>query len=111
MYDFILQIFFITSLSVIIYLMARSLPRVQEGEGHVTISDYLERWVAKLPLSKIDNSLNKRIEKFLRRTKVLVLKLDNSINRHLNKRKEDSVEEGSSIDLVNQLNKKEVKKG
>ncbi len=111
MYDFLLQIFFITSLAVIIYLMARSLPRVQEGEGHVTLSDYLEKWVAKLPLSKIDSSLNNRIEKFLRRIKVLVLKLDNSINRHLNKRKEDVDEEGASLELVSQLKKKEVNKG
>jgi len=111
MYDFLLQIFFITSLAVIIYLMARSLPRVQEGEGHVTLSDYLEKWVAKLPLSKIDSSLNNRIEKFLRRIKVLVLKLDNSINRHLNKRKEDVDEEGACLELVSQLKKKEVNKG
>jgi poly-D-alanine transfer protein DltD len=111
MYDFILQTFFITSLAVIIYLMARSLPRIQEAEGHVTLSDYLEKWVAKLPLSKIDDSLNNRLEKFLRRTRVLVLKLDNSINRHLNKRKENGNDEGASIELVNQLNNKEVKKG
>ncbi len=88
MYDFILQLFLIGSLVVLIYLMARALPRVEEAGEEVKIYNYIERWIAKLPLAKIDHFFNTNFEKTLRKTKVVVMRFDNFLNRHLNNRKE-----------------------
>ena len=104
MYDFFLQLFFISSLAVIVYLMARALPRVQEEEGYTTTAlEYLEGWVKKLPLSKIDRSLNTRFEKTLRKIRVVVLRLDNVIHNHLSNRRNG--ENSAGGDLFDQLRK------
>ena len=106
MYDFILQLFLITSLAIIIYLMARALPRIEEGGPRVTAYDYLEGWVKKLPLAKIDNSLNIYVEKTLRKTRVVVMRFDNFLHNHLNNKKNGD-QNGSSVEFLKAINKKD----
>lgn len=82
MYDFIVQIVLVGSLAVMIYLLARALPRVTDDQG-VMPSGFFDRLVDKLPLERIDVFISAALEKMLRKAKILVLKLDNVINSYL----------------------------
>lgn len=104
MYDFVLQLFLVSSLALIVYLLARALPRVEEEETCPKFFNCMERWFKKLPLAKIDNSLNNYFEKTLRKARVVVMKADNAINKHLNNRKNNNgADNGSSSDLIDQI--------
>ncbi len=92
MYDFLLQIIFFTSLAFIIYLLARTLPRVSEEEaasGSLK-ENYFDKLIKKLPLDKIDVAFNLFTGKILRRLKIVILKIDNLLNRLLNKTKSEN---------------------
>lgn len=90
MYDFLLQMSFFLSLGVILYLMARALPRVDEvAEVHHAPGPF-DRLLSKLPLKKIDERLDLFFEKFLRRLKVLVMRIDNAINSSLSRFKKSN---------------------
>ena len=90
MYDFILQLFLVSSLGVIVYMMARALPRVaDEIESPVTFYDYMERWLEKLPIHHLDQKINHSLFKFLKRIRVIIMKLDNNIVHGLGKLKKN----------------------
>lgn len=73
------------SLSGVLYLMARALPRVEEAPGSDERRGLLDRWAHSQIPEKIDGALNSWLLKFLRKFKVFVLKLDNTISGHLRK--------------------------
>ena len=106
MYDFILQLFFIGSLSVIVYMMARALPRVAHSEPHrVTIYEYIDNWLSRLPLHHFDNRLAASWEKWLRRTRVTVMKMDNYLLHKINNTKKNGNGNGNSIkELLEKVN-------
>jgi|SRR3989338_2019892 len=84
MYNFILQTIVMVSLGTLIYLAARSLPRVSETDLKPdSLSDVLDRTIKKLPFEKADAAASYYLEVLLRRFKVAVLKLDNLLTRHL----------------------------
>lgn len=87
MYDFLLQTSFFLSLGVIIYLMARAVPRVNDAGETIHTVNAFDRLLSKLPLHEIDEKLNLLSEKFLRKLKILVMRSDNFINYYLNKLK------------------------
>ena len=82
MFDFITQLIFASALVVMVYLLARALPRIADDAGAVPASAF-DKLVDRLPLEQIDGALVSTFEKILRKTRVLVLKLDNAINRYL----------------------------
>lgn len=82
MYDFIVHLVLVGSLAIMIYLLARALPRVVDEQGTVA-SGFFDRLVDRLPLQRIDLMLSEFFVKFLRKAKILVLKLDNTINNYL----------------------------
>ena len=82
MYDFIVQLVLVGSLGVMIYLLARALPRVTDDHG-VMPAGFFDRLVDRLPLERIDVAASSFFEKTLRKAKVLVLKMDNVINQYL----------------------------
>ncbi len=94
---FIFTLVLMFSLSAILYLMVRALPRVAETDGTLggnsiagstgagTPRGLLDRWAhSELP-EKIDASFNSWLLKFLRKFKIFILKLDNMISTHLRK--------------------------
>lgn len=90
MYNFFLQTIAFVSLGAIIYLFARAIPRVNDsGEENIGkpsgLRSYFDRLGSRLPLSKIDAILNSFFEKFLRKSKVIVMKVDNLLNMYINK--------------------------
>ncbi len=105
MYDFILQIFLISSLAVVVYLMARALPRVaQNGKDPINFYDYFERWIDRLPIQKFDDRLNLFLSKFLRKTRLLVMKIDTRIVHSLGKLKKNGENGNLAQDLLNHIN-------
>lgn len=74
------------ALGVILYLVARSLPRV--GEETPTVKkNFFERWAASEIPEKVDYFINGFLEKFLRKSKVYLLRIDNFLTKRLNKTK------------------------
>lgn len=105
MYDFVLQTFLISSLAVVVYLMARALPRVaHNNESPVNFYDYFERLINKLPVHKFDDYLNSYLSKFLRKTRLLVMRVDNKILHSLGKLKKNGGNGNSFQDLINHVN-------
>ncbi|GEM_PF-1152490 len=85
MYDLILQILIFLSLGTIIFIFARAVPRVTEGDGASHPVGFLDKLLRHLPLAKVDGALNSFFEKFLRRSKVAISRLDNTINSYLSR--------------------------
>ncbi|MEK7191996.1 MAG: hypothetical protein AAB646_00580 [Patescibacteria group bacterium] len=104
MYNFILQILTFSSLGLIIYLLARALPRVDETAPTPRISRVIDRMISRLPLGKIDFAISNFFEKILRKSKVIVMKIDNLINTHIGKIKKTGNGQSSSANLPETLN-------
>jgi len=83
MYNFILQTIVMVSLGTMIYLVARTLPRVDETVIVERKNNYIDKLIKRIPLEKADAFVSMVMEKFLRKFKVLVLKLDNLLTKHL----------------------------
>jgi len=84
MYSLTLQFIIMTSLAVIIYLVARTIPRIDENIvlGQPKKS-FLENFFSKLPLEKIDLMFDNLLEKILRKFKIVVMRMDNTLTRKL----------------------------
>ncbi len=81
MYDFLTNIALIVSSGVIIYLLARALPRVPDVElAPNTEPNAFERFMRRIPLAKIDTALSGFFEKWLRKMRVMVLKTENMVS-------------------------------
>jgi len=86
MYNFILQIIIMFSLGVMIYLIARASPRI--GDIEVADESYhnkLDRIISRLPLDEIDVVISTAVEKFLRKSRLFLMKWDNTLSNHLKK--------------------------
>ena len=94
------------SLGVVIYLLARAVPRVLESGDIAHAPGRFDRLLSKLPLQKIDERINVFLEKFLRRAKITLMKLDNFINYHLGRLRKPSNggEAEKKPDLFQKLN-------
>jgi len=111
MVKFILQTVILISLGIILYLAARTLPRISEEDTSAASTPQPHRFT--IHLEKIDEWLKFFLEKFLRRMRVLIMKIDNIVSGWLNRFKkepqkeagfggEDKKENGGS-DAVNQI--------
>lgn len=72
------------SLGVILYVVVRTLPRV-DGSVAPDKKGAWERWLTSGMPERIDKALNGFLFKFLKRVKVLLLKADNAISGQLTK--------------------------
>jgi hypothetical protein len=84
---FIFTLLLMFSLSGVLYLMVRALPRVEDaaivsGDEH---RGFLDRWARSQLPEKFDRWFNGFLLKFLRKFKVFILKLDNIVSTHLRK--------------------------
>ncbi len=86
------------SLSGVLYLMVRALPRIAEEPAGERKS-FLDRWAHSEVPEKVDQALNGFLLKFLRKAKVLVLKLDNALSKHLQKIKPEDTDKKPAIDF------------
>ncbi|MBI2592895.1 MAG: hypothetical protein HYW37_01900 [Candidatus Colwellbacteria bacterium] len=85
MFDLILQLVFMISLGVIVYIIALAVPRIGEDETVSNTSQTpIGRWLQNLPLERIDMAFKTSRDKILRRMKVWIMKADNFVSRRLN---------------------------
>ena len=106
---FVFTLLLMFSLSAVLYLMVRALPRLSEADGVAgggarTAAErrsLLDRWAHSEIPEKIDASFNNWLLKFLRKFKVFVLKLDNAVSNHLSKihHETKTAEKKSAIDF------------
>lgn len=88
MLEFILHLILMLALGTMFFLIARALPRVPEGEELRSRSGrlgVLERWVTSDMPERVDLFLSSFLAKWLRKTRIFVLKLDNILGNHLKK--------------------------
>ncbi len=88
MFSFILEIIIFVSLSVMVYLLARTLPRIDDSVTAKELSILKTHWLMAY-LEKFDEWLKIFFEKFLRRVKVWILKFDNVVSERLNRFKKE----------------------
>lgn len=88
------------SLAIILYFFGRALPRISDQE----ITEALEVRSHRLTpyLEKVDKWLKSRLERILRRTKVVLLKMDNVVSQKLNSFKKEDDRNGASSDIFSQ---------
>lgn len=98
MFEFISQIIMMLSLGVILYLVARSLPRITEDSSP---SIQKAGWLT-INLEKADKWLKSLLEKFLRYFNVQLLKISNGINRKLSRFKKEETHSQNGSDLFSQ---------
>lgn len=109
MYDFILQLAMVISLGVIVYLLARAIPRVPDEEPTAIRQSYFDRWLESVSLLRLDEKVSRVLANFLRRLRIIVLKFDNLLHRHLTRirEKQTNGSGGNKPDLLEELNKQE----
>ncbi len=83
MLQFILTTILMASLGTMLYLVARSLPRV--GEEASDKKNFLDRLASSEIPEKIDTAFNGFLLKYLRKLKIVLLKVDNFITEKLKK--------------------------
>jgi hypothetical protein len=83
MWQFIFTNLLMISLGTILYLVVRSLPRIEEEETKKP--NLLERWILSDIPAKLDRSINAYAGKLFRKLKVYVMRLDNFLTEKLKK--------------------------
>lgn len=107
MYDFILQLIMIGSLSVIVYLSARALPRLTNEGELPTLHEQVGGWLERLPLHHVDDRLNALLYKSLKHLRVIMMKIDNRLMRELTRVKKhgESAQSASPVqELLDEVN-------
>ncbi len=95
MLQFILTNVLMISLGAILYVVVRTLPRIEES-GIEEKKGVFERWITSEVPEKIDVALNGFLFKFLRKFRVVLLKADNSVTGRLEKLKPENVANGKA---------------
>lgn len=91
MLTFVITNIFLLALGGMLFLMTRALPRVEEPDLAVRRGP-LERWITSGAPERIDAAMKSFLSKFLRRSKILVLRVDNILTTKLqNMQKEEKV--------------------
>jgi len=90
----------------IVYLIARGIPRIDDTlreEPKNKIDHKIDHWFSKIPIEKFDVALSNFLEKFLRRTRIGLLRMDNFLVKHLNKVKTTNQTNNKKPDLISAL--------
>jgi len=90
MYSLIPQILLLIGFGLILWLVIKNLPKIKDEEEineKKAISQKFEeksqKLSRKIPIEKIDAKVNSFLEKFLRRSRVILMKVDTYLQRHL----------------------------
>lgn len=95
--ELIFTIILMFCLSTVLYLTVKALPRVEEVPGDE--KGFFDRWAYSEVPEKFDAALNGFLLKFLRKTKVYIMKLDNTLAKHLQKINRSEDDKKSNIDF------------
>lgn len=96
MINFVLNIVLFAALGAVIYLFARTLPRIDDTKLDPAKEDALAAHLTS-SVEKLDSRLKSLFEKILRKVRLIVLKVDNAIGNKIGKLKKEKEKEGESI--------------
>lgn len=98
MFAFVFVLVLMASLSAVLYLVVRALPRIAD-DPDTDRRSFLDRWAHSEIPEKVDLALNSFLIKFLRKVKVVILKLDNELSKHLQRVKPEENGKKPNIDF------------
>lgn len=107
MIEFILIDVLLISLGVILYIIARAIPRVEDDPVTIEKKNFLDRFAHSDVPEKLDGMFNLFLLKSLKRIKILTLKFDNALSRQLKKIRSDENDKKSAIDFKEIIEDKE----
>lgn len=91
MYSFLINIVMFASLALMIYLLARALPRITDAQHETAVHvNFFDRLIDRLPMERIDIVISTFLEKLLRKFKLFISKIDTVINTHLTRVRKSS---------------------
>jgi len=105
MVSFILQLLIMGSLGVIIYLIAKTIPRIDDTPPKELV--FREHWVIQ-KIERLDKKIKASSEKFLRRLGIILLRWENKINKKVTRLKEETAREAENIAIIEEPAIKEV---
>jgi len=110
MFQFILTNLLLLSLGTIVFLMIRTLPRIDESESPQK-KNILERWLTSQMPEKLDKISYNFLSKLLRKSKVSLLKVNNVIDQKINqlKIKNPSKEESKKLKGLQDIAEEKVR--
>ena len=85
MFQFIITDIVMLSLGTLLYIVARSLPRIEEDRSEPKAHSLVDRLIHSEVPHKIDMALNAYAGKFFRKLKVFLMRLDNYLTEKLKK--------------------------
>lgn len=88
LFQFIVTNIFMIAVSVVLYMVVRTLPRIGE-EPAIEKKGVFERWITSEIPEKIDKAFNGFLFKSIKKARVLLLRFDNTLGAHLKKIKPD----------------------
>ncbi len=103
MLSFVSQILMMLSLAALLYLIAKTLPRIDENPPKTL--PLKEHWVTRR-IEKIDQRIKITSEKLLRKIEVVLLKWENKVSKKVHKLKEESAKSASDILKVDKSEEK-----
>lgn len=89
--NFLLQIVIMLSLAIMVYMVARKVPQLDDTVSveitpkQTGLAGKIDKVFDKVPLERLDFWFTQVLEKFLRKSRVFLLKLDNKLVHHLEK--------------------------
>lgn len=89
LFQFIVTNVFLISAGAVLYLFARTLPRV-EFESDAEKKGLFERWIKSGMPERIDAAMNGFLFKTLKKLRVLLLRFDNTIGDRIKKMQSDT---------------------
>ncbi len=97
-FQFFLTNIFMISIGMILYLAARTLPRI-ELDPETDKKGLFEKWITSEVPEKIDAMLNGFLFKTFKRMRVMLLRFDNSLGEHIKKMNPDTKAKGKHAPL------------
>lgn len=97
MVAFILQILIMLSLGAMLYVVGKTLPRIDDTVPKELV--FTEHWVLQ-KIERVDKRIKTSSEKFLRRLGVLLLKWENKVNKKVTRLKEEAARGSEPIAIV-----------
>ena len=88
MYSLIPQILLLVGFGLILWLVIKNLPKIKDEDIKKSVEPLeskirIDKLGRKIPIEKIDAKVNSFLEKFLRRSRIILMKIDTWLQRHL----------------------------
>ncbi len=94
MVNYFLEVLILTGIGLLVYLLARALPRVNDADLTARAPQAAPHWIHQY-LERIDERLLSFVEKLIRRMRLSILKFDNALLHRMRRfRKEPGKETG-----------------